>query len=135
MFALILGVVAWLFRQEPVLPLILGVVGLIMLVIGASFQHLTVSDTGDALAISFGPLPMFHKTIRYVDMESVEVGQTTFLDGWGIHASLRGGWVWNIAGWDCVVIHYHGEILRVGTDDAENLAQFLRTKLVDKVPA
>ena len=50
------------------------------------------------------------------------------LDGWGIHMSPRGGWVWNIWGRDCVVIHLERGALRVGTDDAENLAAFLKQR-------
>jgi hypothetical protein len=36
--------------------------------------------------------------------------------------------VWNVWGWDCVVICHNG-VIRVGTNDAENLAAFLRTKI------
>jgi hypothetical protein len=50
------------------------------------------------------------------------------LDGWGIHMSVRGGWVWNIWGRDCVVIHLDRSTLRVGTDDAENLTDFLKQR-------
>ena len=51
----------------------------------------------------------------------------SLLDGFGLHWSVRGGWVWNIWGWDCVVVR-HGSTTFVGTNDAENLAAFLRTK-------
>ncbi len=44
----------------------------------------------------------------------------TFLEGWGIQLSLRGGWVWSIWGFDCVVVQYGRKKLRIGTDDAEN---------------
>jgi hypothetical protein len=37
------------------------------------------------------------------DIGSVEIGRTLHLDGWGIHMSVRGGWVWNLWGRDCVV--------------------------------
>ena len=47
--------------------------------------------------------------------------------------SLRGGWVWNIWGRDCVVIRHSG-ILRVGTDDAHNLAEFLKGKIQSNHP-
>jgi len=49
------------------------------------------------------------------------------LDGWGIHLSLRGGWVWNIQGRDCVVIR-HGGTTWLGTDDVPNLLAFLKAK-------
>ena len=48
---------------------------------------------------------------------------------WGIHMSPRGGWVWNIWGRDCVVIHLEIGTLRVGTDDAANLEALLRQRI------
>ena len=52
------------------------------------------------------------------------------LDGWGIHLSIRGGWVWNLWGRDCVVVHLTKGVLRIGTDDAENFARFLEGKVI-----
>lgn len=124
---LMLGL-GWFLREEPVVPVVLPVAGALMLLLGASFRYLTVADEGDRLAIRFGPLPLFRKRIRYSDMRSVEVGRTTLLDGWGIHLSLRGGWVWNIRGWDCVMIE-HGGKTWLGTDDAENLARYLQSRI------
>jgi hypothetical protein len=40
----------------------------------------------------------------------------------------RGGWVWNIWGYDCVVIRMKRGTLRVGTDDADGLVEFLRSR-------
>ena len=77
----------------------------------------------------FGPLPLFRRTVRYADIEKVEVGRTLLLDGWGIHYSVRGGWVWNLWGRDCVVVHLRKSILRIGTDDAPNLARFIEGKV------
>jgi hypothetical protein len=51
------------------------------------------------------------------------------MDGWGIHMSIRGGWVWNLWGRDCVVIHFEKGMLRIGIDDAENLTAFLDGKI------
>jgi len=119
----------WVLRHEPELVLVFSVTGLIVLVLAVSFHHLTVSDEGDQLSVQFGPLPLFRRAVRYDDIESVEVGTTTLLDGWGIHMSLRGGWVWNLWGWDCVAVYFkNGGTLRIGTDDAENLARFLEGK-------
>lgn len=104
-------------------------VGLMLALIGLMFHHLTVVDQGDSLAIRFGPIPLFRRSIRYADIERVEVGRTLILDGWGIHFSIRGGWVWNVWGRDCVVIHQRGGVLRVGTDNAPNLTAFLQGKI------
>jgi len=51
------------------------------------------------------------------------------IEGWGIHMSnLRSGMVWNIWGFDWIVIHLHCA-LRLGSNDAENLLEILKTKI------
>jgi hypothetical protein len=110
------------------------ITGILMFPLGMSFHHLTVVDEGDWLTIRFGPFPLFRKRISYGDIDAVEKGQTTILDGWGIHVSLRGGWVWNIWGRDCVIIRLKRGVIRVGTDDAEGLAEFLQGRIADQKP-
>ncbi len=122
-------VLGWILRNEPPFPWLFPPIGLFMLILAASFHRLTVEHQVDRLSVSFGPIPLFRRTIRYEDIVSAEIGQTTMIDGWGIHWSLRGGWVWNIWGRDCVVLQLRKGILRVGTDDAENLARFLNQKI------
>lgn len=121
-------VLAWGVRNTPGLY-IAGGVALLVALVASAFHHLTVEDQGERLAIRFGPLPLFRRTVRYADIESVEVGRTLILDGWGIHMSIRGGWVWNIWGRACVVLHLKKGVLRIGTDDAEGLAEFLRRRI------
>ena len=104
-------------------------ISVLMLFLSLLFHHLTVADEGDHLSIRFGPLPFCCKRIPYDQIRDVEVGRTTWLDGWGIHQSPRGGWVWNIWGWDCVVIHREQGPFRVGTDDAAELADFLKRRI------
>jgi hypothetical protein len=105
-------------------------VGLLLGFLGASFQHLTVEDRGDRLGIRFGPLHLFRRSVKYQDISRVQVGRTSLLDGWGIHYSLRGGWVWNLWGFDCVEVHFRrGGKLMIGTDDPENLSRFLSRKI------
>jgi len=107
-----------------------GGVGLLIALLGPCFHHLTVEGQGDVLAIRFGPAPLFRRTVRYADIGAAEVGRTLLLDGWGIHYSIRGGWVWNLWGRDCAVVHFtNGGLLRIGTDDAENLVGFLNGKI------
>jgi hypothetical protein len=122
-------VTAWLVREEPVVPFVLAAVGVLTAILGLAFHHLTVVDGGKGLVVRFGPLPLFRTTVPYSDIQGVEVGRTTIFDGWGIHLSLRGGWVWNIWGRDCVVIRRRKGILRVGTDDAPTLSRFLAGKI------
>lgn len=109
---------------------IAGSVSLLLLLLAPCFQYLAVEDRGDVLAIRFGPIPLFRRTVRYADIEKVEVGRTLILDGWGIHYSIRGGWLWNLWGRDCVVVHLkNGGVLRLGSDDASVLARFLEGKI------
>ncbi len=101
---------------------IAGGVGLLIALLAPAFHHLTVEDQGEVLAIRFGPVPLFRRTVRYTDIEKVEVGRTLLLDGWGIHVSIRGGWVWNLWGRACVVVRFknggvadwHGRCLQSG---------------------
>jgi hypothetical protein len=101
-------------------------VGIILVPLAAGVHYLTVEDSDDHLWIHFGPLPVFGKRIAYCDIVSVEAGQTTLLDGWGIHWSLRGGWVWNIWGRDCVVIRLCNQVLLVGKNDSAGLLRHLQ---------
>ena len=117
-------------QDAPPIPWLFPPIGLLMFVLAASIHHLTVIDQGDVLAIRFGPMPLLRRTVSYADIEKGEVGRTLLLDGWGIHYSIRGGWVWNLWGRDCVVVRFkNGRKLWIGTDDAENLVEFLRSKV------
>jgi len=120
----------WFVQDTAPIPWLFPPIGLLMLVIAASFHHLTVENQGDVLSVCFGPIALFRKTVKYSDIVSVAVGRTLLLDGLGIHMSIRGGWVWNLWGRDCVVVSFKsGGTLRIGTDDAENLAGFLERKI------
>jgi hypothetical protein len=113
--------------------IIAAAVGLHIALLAPALRHLTVVDEGDWLAIRFGPLSLSRRTVRSDDMEGVEVGRALLLDGWGIHYSVRGRWVWNLWGRDCVVVHLKNSgVLRIGTDDAVNLARFLEGKVAQQ---
>jgi hypothetical protein len=121
---------AWLVQGEPVVALVLVGGAVLMALLASAFHYLTIEDGGEHLAIRFGPLPVFHRRVRYADIERVEIGRTLILEGWGIHMSVRGGWVWNLWGRDCVVVHLLRKgVLRIGTNDAANLARFLQGKI------
>jgi hypothetical protein len=126
--AIPLFVIAWLAREEPVAGAVMIVAGLLLVFVGLGFHHLTVEDEGDHLAIRFGPLPLMKTSIWYADIQRIEVGRTMILDGWGIHWNPWHGRVWNLWGRDCVIIHRQQGVFRVGSDDAENLAEFLKSR-------
>lgn len=128
--AVVFFAVGYFVQDAPPIQWLFPPIGLLMLVLAASIHHLTVEDQGDVLAIRFGPVPLLRRTVQYADIGSVEIGRTLLLDGWGIHLSVRGGWVWNLWGRTCVVVHFkNGGTLRIGTDDAENLSRFLEVKI------
>ena len=105
--------------------------GIFVTFLAFGFQHLQVVDQENYLTIRFGKLslPFCSRKLIYKNIIKVEIGRTLLLDGWGIHYSTRGGWVWNIWGRDCVVVYCEKEILRIGTDDAASLCTFLETKI------
>jgi hypothetical protein len=118
----------WFVRIEHPGPIILTGVGLVFMALAPCFHHLTVADEGDRLAVRFGPVPFFQTSIQYQDIQNVEIGRTWLIEGWGIHMlSPRRGMVWNIWGRECVVIRHTG-IIRVGTNDAQDLLAFLKSK-------
>ena len=120
-------VLAWIVSDVPGVYVAGGV---ILFIVAPAVHHLTVVDQGEVLAIRFGPIPLFRRTVRYADIEKVEVGRTLILDSWGIRYSIWGGWVWNLWGRDCVVVHWrNGGVFQIGTDDAENLARFLKKRM------
>jgi len=105
--------------------------GIFVIFLAFGFQHLQVVDQGNCLTIRFGklPLPLCNRKLLYKNVLKVEIGRTLLLDGWGIHYSIRGGWVWNIWGRDCVVVYCEKETLRIGTNDTARLSTFLETKI------
>ncbi|QDU57053.1 hypothetical protein Pan181_32670 [Aeoliella mucimassa] len=119
---------AWATESPAVVAVLLGS-GLITGVLGFSFGRLTVRDEGSRLAIEFGPLPLFRKTVEYHEITDVCVARSSWIDGWGIHWMPGRGTTYNLWGFDCVELQLGNQQLRVGTDEAENLAEFLRQRL------
>jgi hypothetical protein len=127
--AILFFVLVGVLRDETVIQRVFPPVGVLMLCLAGSFHHLKVEDQGEQLSIRFGPLPLFRRSVKYENIVSVKKGRTTILDGWGIHMSAGGGWVWNLWGRDCVVFQLRHGILKLGTDDVEQLIEFLMTRL------
>ena len=115
-------------RGETPLPAVLVSLVAFFILLSFAFARLTVRDEGTRLAVRFGPLPLFRKTIPYAAMTGVERERSTFSAGWGIHWT-RKGWLWNIGGFDCVRIDMGATSLFVGTDDPDRLVAFLRSRI------
>ena len=119
----------WAIPDSTTRSIVLGS-GVVMLLLAVSFRHLAVRDEGERLLICFGPLPLFRRRLPYAEIESVQRSRSTVLDGWGIHMSAGGGWVWNLWGFDCVDVYRKNRSrLRIGTDDPEGLESFLKQQI------
>jgi hypothetical protein len=121
----------WIYIRgvPPVIPLMWAGIAVASAVIAESFRYLTVQDEGDCLAIRFGPLPLFRKRIPYAKITTVEPGRTTIGDGWGIHWVPGRGWTYNLWGFDCVKLILGRKVIRLGTDDVQNLVEVLHTRI------
>ena len=122
----------WLNRGQVFLALVLFAAAALLLAVAFAFQQLTVRDEGSWLAIRYGPLPLFRARIRYADVTSVEPGRSSWIDGWGIHWIPGRGYTYNLWGFACVKLVVRGRVVRIGTDDVNELVDFLRTKLPQK---
>lgn len=97
-------VIAVATRHSPPYLTVFLITSIVCIVLSFAHRYLAVCDGGDRLAVRFGPLPLFKKTIPYAEITAVEQDRSSFLAGWGIHWT-RKGWLWNIGGFDCVRIH------------------------------
>jgi hypothetical protein len=120
---------AWTLRNEPAGHYTCLAIALLMIAIGLGFMQLTVRDEQDALAVRFGPLPLFFTRVPYDKIKEVSTDRTNILDGWGIHYLPGRGTTYNIWGFDCVRIKLDTRTIRIGTDDGDSLVDFLREKV------
>ena len=127
--AIVLLVSAWLSRATPAIEIILAVTACVTIVFAFSFRYLTVTGQGEWPSVRFGPLPIFGKRIPYSDITAVKAGCSSLMDGWGIHYIPGRGSTYNLWGFGCVVLHLGKRIVRIGTDDVENLVAFVSRKI------
>ncbi len=121
--------VAWGCRHQPAMMWINVAVAGVIFLFTQSFHYLTVRDDGDALAVRFGPIPLLGTRIPYARITAVEPGRSTIIDGWGVHWVPGRGWTYNIWGFDCAVLHLGKRVVRVGSDEVENLVAFVNRKI------
>ena len=113
---------------EPLLRVLLVCVGAVFAVLGAMFSRLTVRETGEALDVRFGPLPLAGTRLRYDSVRAVRRARSRLVDGWGIHWLPGRGWTFNLWGFDCVEVTTDRGLLRIGTDDPDGLLQHLERR-------
>lgn len=67
--------------------------------------------------------------IPFVDIADVQMTRTSFWEGWGIHWTILHGWLWNVSGFQGVMIRKrNGRIVTLGTDDPDGLYQAIQGK-------
>lgn len=123
-------VAAWFIPATEIARTILIVTGGAMVVLTFCFRQLSVRSEEHELLVEFGPLPLFRRRLSLAEIEAAMPGRTSWLDGWGIHMSPRGGWTWNLWGYDCVHVDLSGgRKVHIGTDDPNGLAEFLQSRI------
>lgn len=122
--ALVSAAAAW---QIPVAPArwLLVVLAVGFLILGWLFSSLTVDVGTSELRWYFGP-GMWRYRVARDDIADVRVVRNSWLQGFGIR--MRPGFrLYNVSGLDAVELRLKsGEIRRVGTDEAQQLANALR---------
>ena len=122
-------VLAWQIRTDGAPSIVVAIVAVLLMVLALSFQTLAVSDRGEFLDVRYGPINLFGARIAYRDITAVEPGTTSFIDGWGIHFIPFRGWTLNLWGFECAKITRNNKVLRVGTNDSENLVKLISEKI------
>jgi hypothetical protein len=91
---------------------------LVVLVAGpiiAVFHAITIEVSVDHVRCFFG-VGVPRRTIPVERIRGVRAVRTRVLDGWGIRL-VRGGWLWNVSGFDAVELTLDdGRVFQMGTD-------------------
>ena len=107
--------------------LLFTVIG-ILAICGFLFSSLTIQITDRVLRWQFGP-GLIRKEVPLREIERVEVMETTFLQGWGIHYTSR-GWLYNVSGFQAVAVKLkNGKQFLLGTDEPERFCNAISLAL------
>ena len=61
-------------------------------------------------------------SLAFADLDRAEPATTNVLEGWGIHLTMRHGWLWNVWGFRAVkFVLRNGRRVTLGTDDPQGL--------------
>lgn len=84
------------------------------------FHSLTVVVDDQTVAIRFG-IGVIRRRFPLAQITAVRAVSNPWFYGWGIRW-IRGGWLFNVSGFDAVEIRMaDGRLFRIGTDDPERL--------------
>jgi hypothetical protein len=85
-------------------------------------------NRSETLRWSFG-VGIIRKKVQVAEIASCEPIRIRWWYGWGIHLTPY-GWLYNVAGWDAVVITLrNGRKFALGTDDPHGLAAAIRAAI------
>lgn len=97
------------------------------------FNSLTIEITDHTLGWQFGP-GWIRKSVPLVEIVSAAPVRTG--PSWGIHWSPRLGWLYNVSGWDAVLVTLRsGKKFALGTDEPQILAARLAEAVQTNPPA
>jgi len=128
-----LGIFA--FGPRSALPITISV-AVLLLISGVLFSSLTVEVSDGELRFHFGP-GFWRKRFALSEIVGADVTRSSAWEGWGIRITPR-GMLYNVSGKEAVEVHLRsGQRFRIGTDEAEVLAEALRRAIsmgADKPP-
>lgn len=92
------------------------------------FPTLTVECDEQKLEVRFG-LGLIRKRFLYKDIHSCKVVKNLWIYGFGIRL-IPSGWMFNVSGLSALELQFkNGKKFRIGTDDSENLFEFVNQKI------
>ncbi|HET9915120.1 MAG TPA: hypothetical protein VFQ13_24730 [Anaerolineales bacterium] len=116
-----------MFAKADFNPVAIFVLGFLILCL-AAFAALTVEVDDQALDLKFG-IGVIRKRFLLKEVEAYRAVKNPWYYGWGIHV-IPNGWIFNVSGWEAVELQMkNGRKYRVGTDDAEGLANAVKACL------
>lgn len=125
--AAILLIIDLMFATADFNPVPIFVLGFMILCL-ALFATLTVEVDEQAIQIQFG-IGLIRKRFLLKDVETSRPVKNPWYYGWGIHV-IPHGWIFNVSGLEAVELQMkNGKKYRIGTDDAEGLADAVKAHL------
>jgi hypothetical protein len=97
------------------------IAAIVLVTILGLFYKLTITIKNGTLCASFG-IGIIRKRVQFAEIVGCETIRIRWWHGWGIHLTPY-GWLYNVAGWDAVVITLRNDRkFALGTDDPHGLA-------------
>ena len=129
-FGVLAVVMLALGQKEAALGLGVVTVGLALIlgIVLALCHSLTVRVSRSEIALSFG-VGLIRKQFPISDISSASIVQNRWYNGFGIR-KIRGGWLYNVSGFDAVEIHLKNERkCRIGTNQPKELLAAVESAL------